>query len=60
MINFKRVTVPIISSKIIELLSYSSWVDIWEVLSKECREEVILVDCEDLIDTLDNYLRKHR
>ena len=51
---------PIISSKIIELLSYSSWVDIWDVLSKECREEVILVDCEDLIDTLDNYLRKHR
>ena len=34
--------------------------DIWDVLSKECREEVILVDCEDLIYTLNNYLRKHR
>ena len=34
--------------------------DIWEVLSHECREEVVLVDSDDLIDTLDKYLKKHR
>ena len=34
--------------------------DIWEVLSTECREEVVLVDSDDLIDTLDKYLKKHR
>ncbi|KAI0208700.1 Gametogenetin-binding protein 2 [Lamellibrachia satsuma] len=40
--------------------SMGSWMDIWEVLSHECREEVVLVDSDDLIDTLDKYLKKHR
>ena len=34
--------------------------DIWDLLSQECREEVILVECDSLLETLDNYLRKHR
>ena len=34
--------------------------DIWDVLSQECREEVILVECDRLMETLDSYLRKHR
>ncbi len=37
-----------------------SWIDIWDVMSQECREEVILVDCDSLMGTLDSYLRKHR
>ena len=40
---------------------YRSWMDVWDVLSKDCRDEVVLVDCEDFNDhTLENYLRKHR
>lgn len=37
-----------------------SWIDIWDLLSQECREEVVLVDADSLLDTLENYLRKHR
>ncbi len=40
--------------------NFRSWIDIWDVLSKECREEVVLVECDSLMDTLENYLRKHR
>ncbi|WAR02768.1 GGNB2-like protein [Mya arenaria] len=38
----------------------ASWIDIWDLLSKECREEVLLVDADCLLDTLETYLRKHR
>ncbi|KAL3856777.1 hypothetical protein ACJMK2_011495 [Sinanodonta woodiana] len=38
----------------------SSWLDIWELLSQECREEVVLVDADSLLETLENYLCKHR
>jgi len=38
----------------------ATWMDIWEVMSSECREEVILVECDQLMITLENYLRKHR
>jgi len=34
--------------------------DIWDLLSQECRDEVVLVDADSLLDTLENYLRKHR
>ncbi|CAE1292596.1 Gametogenetin-binding protein 2,Gametogenetin-binding protein 2-like [Acanthosepion pharaonis] len=40
--------------------SFASWIDIWDLLSQECREEVVLVDVDGLQDTLDAYLRKHR
>ena len=39
---------------------YRGWIDIWDVLSSECREEVVLIECDALMDTLENYLRKHR
>ena len=42
------------------LIFFRSWIDIWELLSQECREEVVLVDADSLLDTLENYLRKHR
>ncbi|XP_052245499.1 gametogenetin-binding protein 2-like isoform X2 [Dreissena polymorpha] len=38
----------------------ASWIDIWDLLSKECREEVLLVDADCLLETLETYLRKHR
>uniref|UniRef100_K1S3Z7 Gametogenetin-binding protein 2 n=1 Tax=Magallana gigas TaxID=29159 RepID=K1S3Z7_MAGGI len=37
-----------------------SWIDIWDLLAQECREEVVLVDADSLLETLENYLRKHR
>ncbi|CAC5394332.1 Gametogenetin-binding protein 2 [Mytilus coruscus] len=37
-----------------------SWIDIWDLLAQDCREEVVLVDADGLLDTLENYLRKHR
>ncbi|XP_013401216.1 gametogenetin-binding protein 2 [Lingula anatina] len=38
----------------------TAWMDTWDLLSQECREEVVLIDTESLMDTLDVYLRKHR
>ncbi|XP_044144197.1 gametogenetin-binding protein 2 isoform X1 [Bufo gargarizans] len=37
-----------------------NWMDIWEVMSQECRDEVVLIDSICLLETLENYLRKHR
>ena len=34
--------------------------DIWEALSQECREELVRVEQDGLIDTVETYLRKHR
>lgn len=34
--------------------------DIWELMSQECRDEVILIDSACLLETLETYLRKHR
>ncbi|MCJ8748563.1 hypothetical protein PDJAM_G00166140 [Pangasius djambal] len=37
-----------------------SWMDVWELMSQECREEVVLIDSACLLETLETYLRKHR
>lgn len=39
---------------------FRTWTDVWDVLSKECREKVVLIDADSLLDTLETYLRKHR
>ncbi|XP_068600160.1 gametogenetin-binding protein 2 [Brachionichthys hirsutus] len=36
------------------------WMDVWELMSQECRDEVVLVDSACLLETLETYLRKHR
>ncbi|XP_028662807.1 gametogenetin-binding protein 2 isoform X2 [Erpetoichthys calabaricus] len=36
------------------------WMDVWELMSQECRDEVVLIDSTCLLETLENYLRKHR
>ncbi|XP_066918743.1 gametogenetin-binding protein 2-like [Clytia hemisphaerica] len=38
----------------------SGWMDVWDLLSQECRDEVVLIDSDSLLDTLETYLRKHR
>ncbi|XP_022102167.1 gametogenetin-binding protein 2-like isoform X2 [Acanthaster planci] len=38
----------------------STWIDIWEVMEKPCREEVTLVQASSLHSTTEAYLRKHR
>ncbi|CAH0381297.1 unnamed protein product [Bemisia tabaci] len=37
-----------------------SWRDVWDCMRPECREEVALIDSYTLLDTLNNYLNKHR
>nr|XP_015817293.2 gametogenetin-binding protein 2 [Nothobranchius furzeri] len=37
-----------------------SWMDVWELMSQECRDEVVLVDSAGLLETLEGYLHKHR
>nr|XP_054312946.1 gametogenetin-binding protein 2-like isoform X2 [Pongo pygmaeus] len=36
------------------------WMDGWELMSQECRDEVVLIDSSCLLETLETYLRKHR
>ncbi|XP_056097149.1 gametogenetin-binding protein 2 isoform X3 [Rhinichthys klamathensis goyatoka] len=37
-----------------------SWMDVWELMSQDCRDEVVLIDSSSLLETLETYLRKHR
>uniref|UniRef100_A0A3Q3JUY2 Gametogenetin-binding protein 2 n=1 Tax=Monopterus albus TaxID=43700 RepID=A0A3Q3JUY2_MONAL len=37
-----------------------SWIDVWEQMSQECRDEVVVIDSACLLETLETYLRKHR
>nr|XP_055054135.1 gametogenetin-binding protein 2 isoform X1 [Misgurnus anguillicaudatus]XP_055054136.1 gametogenetin-binding protein 2 isoform X1 [Misgurnus anguillicaudatus] len=37
-----------------------SWMDVWELMSQDCRDEVVLIDSASLLETLETYLRKHR
>ncbi|KAM9540228.1 gametogenetin-binding protein 2-like isoform 2-T3 [Salvelinus alpinus] len=37
-----------------------SWLEVWELMSQECRDEVVLIDSACLLETLETYLRKHR
>ncbi|XP_077402989.1 gametogenetin-binding protein 2 [Vanacampus margaritifer] len=35
------------------------WMDVWERMSKECRDEVVLVDSACLLETLETRMQKH-
>lgn len=37
-----------------------SWMDILELMSQECKNEVVVIDAVSLLKTLEAYLRKHR
>lgn len=37
-----------------------SWMDILDVMSQECKNEVVVIDGACLLETLEAYLRKHR
>lgn len=37
-----------------------SWMDILELMSQECKNEVVVIDGASLLETLEDYLRKHR
>ena len=43
-----------------KIKSLNDWEDVWELMDNECRESILTVNIEDLMITLDNYLRKHR
>lgn len=46
---------------LIDVLHRSSdWQIIWDMMDKECRDEITLVESDQLLDALENYLHKHR
>lgn len=38
----------------------SGWRDVWNVLSNDCKNEILMIDPNELLFTLDKYLKKHR
>jgi len=42
-----------------KLVTMNNWLDTWECMEKECREEVVLLSYSILRQTLDSYLKKH-
>lgn len=43
-----------------KIKNLNDWVDVWDSMNDECRQQILIVNTEHLVDTLDNYLRKHR
>jgi len=43
-----------------KLFNLENWFDIWDCMVTECKEEVVLIPCTLLRQTLDNYLKKNR
>lgn len=41
-------------------LCVSNWVDLWALLSPECRDEVLKIEYEKLKEAMGVYLEKHR
>lgn len=37
-----------------------SIIDIWDQMSRECHEEILTLECNDVLETMNNYLKKHR
>ncbi|GAB6028734.1 Gametoproteintin-binding protein 2 [Chamberlinius hualienensis] len=37
-----------------------NWLDVWEQMSKECQQEVVIIEEHVLSETVETYLRKHR
>jgi len=42
-----------------KLVTMNNWLDTWDCMEKECREEVVLLPYPLLRHTLDGYLKKH-
>ncbi|XP_067929265.1 gametogenetin-binding protein 2-like [Watersipora subatra] len=40
--------------------STSNWVDLWALLTDECREEVLMIDYQKFMEAMVVYLEKHR
>nr|XP_026690872.1 gametogenetin-binding protein 2 [Ciona intestinalis] len=37
-----------------------SVIDVWDQMCQECREEITMIDCAGFIETMNQYLKKHR
>ena len=42
------------------LLCCSDWEIVWDTMSKECHEEITLIEGDGLQHTIETYLRKHK
>ena len=53
------VTQPTTTNVVRRFLTMGNWLDVWECMETECREQVVLLPFPVLRDTLDQYLTKH-
>lgn len=42
-----------------KLVTMNNWIDTWECMEQECREEAVLIPFPAIRQTLDGYLKKH-
>lgn len=38
----------------------SNWVELWSLLSEECRDEILMIDYQKFMEAMLVYLDKHR
>jgi len=43
-----------------KIKNINDWINVWELMDDECRNSILNVNKDDLIITLNNYLKKHR
>jgi len=53
------VTQPTTTSVVRRFLTMGNWLDLWDCMETECKEQVVLLPFPVLRDTLDQYLTKH-
>ena len=53
------VTQPSTNTVVRRMLTMGNWLDVWDCMETECKEQVVLLPFPILRDTLDQYLTKH-
>jgi hypothetical protein len=43
-----------------KIKNINDWINVWELMDDECRNSILNVNKDDLIITINNYLKKHR
>lgn len=44
----------------IGFFSCSDWEFVWDSMNQECQEEITIIETNCLLETIENYLRKHK
>jgi len=56
----KRCTIHSLETQKNKITWMANWKDIWDDLGQECRQRILKVDMDDLLQTIEKYLKKHR